>query len=230
MSDRDSYISLVTSLPGPERLFLAKQPPLSRLRLEKRLASLEPEDRTLLAELEHFMAWGSYSMGDSDQTSITRAKALLSRLESSTLRKIVTERLDLRAAIAGLRMRRRGDPAPTAPWSASRLTRHIVQHWTDPTFELDARLPWIGEALRLLEKQDPLGLERFVLDVTHRQLKRHGARHSFDFEAVVIYVLQWSIFERWARSDGRGASARFESLTRAALADFQALDLEAFSR
>jgi len=44
MSDPDAYIALISSLPGSGRLFVAKQPPLSRLRLDRRLTALTTED------------------------------------------------------------------------------------------------------------------------------------------------------------------------------------------
>lgn len=229
MPGQDAYISLITSLPGPERLFQAKLPPLSRLRLEKKLGALTPEDRALLRRIEGVMAWGSYAMADGDAVAIARAKALLGELGPGTLGRLVRERIDMRATIAALRLRRRGLSAPSAPWSASRLSAHIIAHWAEPDFKLGPRLPWLGAALPLFEAQDPLGLERYLLDITYRQLQRHGARHHFDFEAVVIYVLKWSIYDRWAQADPRAASARFEALTQAAMAQFDMPDLEAIA-
>ncbi len=229
MADPDAYIALVTSLPSPERLFLAKQPPISRLRLDRRLNALESNHRALLGEIEAVMAWGSYKMGDDDQFARLRAKALLAGLENETLRAIVSQRMDLRATVAALRMRRDGQAAPTLAWAQSGLTQHIIANWSDPTFRLETRLPWIPEATQLLEKKTPQDMERFILEVTYRQLQRHGASHYFDFEAVVIYVLKWSIFDRWARSDARAAAARFETLAQEALGDFAELELKGAS-
>ena len=229
MTDPDAYISLIASLPNPERLFRAKQPPISRLRLDRRLRALTPKHRTILAEIEAVMAWKAYGMDDSDDAARLRAKALMGRLEHETLRAIVAERMDLRVTIAALRMRRDGLPPPSSNWAQSRLTQHIVANWSDPTFKLDTRLPWVREAAELLKKKMPHELERHILDVTYQQLKRHGARHYFDFEAVVIYVLKWSIFDRWTRSDPRAATARFETMAQEALGDFAELELKGAS-
>ncbi|MCV6597506.1 MAG: DUF2764 family protein [Mangrovicoccus sp.] len=229
MSDPDAYIALVSSLPSPERLFRAKQPPLSRLRLERRLAALSPADRACLAVIEKLMSWTNYEMSDDSAVARARSKAALDGLQSATLQEIVQERMDLRAVIAALRMRRDGQSAPAAPWAQSRLIPHIRANWSDPGFKLETRLPWLKEALALLEKRDPLGLERHMLDVTHRQLQRHGAKHHFDFEAVVIYVLRWDIFDRWAQSDARAAARRFETLAQEALGDFADIDLQGVS-
>lgn len=226
MSDPDAYIALISSLPSSERLFIAKQAPLSRLRLDKRLSALTLEDRKRLDLVEQLMSWRSYNMDDGDLVAISRAKTAMGQLGSETLCAIIAERMDLRTIVAALRMRKNGRAAPTAPWGASRLTAHVVANWSDPTFKLDRRMSWLREAVGLLDKQDPLGLERHILGVTFRQLQRHAARHFFDFEAVVIYVLKWNIFDRWARSDARAATSRFEALAQDALGDFAELTLE----
>lgn len=229
MSNPDAYISLVSSLPSSERLFAAKQPPLSRLRLERRLSSLEPSDRETLAVIENLMSWRNYDMEDSHTVGIKRARLALETLESETLRGIVVDRVDLRTAIAALRMRRRGENAPTAMWTQSRLSKHIVANWSDPRFKLDIPMPWLREAATLLENRDPLGLERLILRVTYDKLKRRGSNHHFDFEAVAIYVLKWNIFDRWARSDEHAAAKRFEVIAQEALGEFADLSLEGVS-
>ena len=39
MVDPDAYVALISSLPSSERLFVAKKPPLSRLRIFRRSSS-----------------------------------------------------------------------------------------------------------------------------------------------------------------------------------------------
>ena len=226
MSDPDAYIALVTSLPSSERLFVAKQAPLSRLRLDRRLSALSPQDQETLRQIETFMSWSAYGMADDAATSIARARAVLDGLQSETIRSILQQRVDMRAVIAALRIRRNAEAPPPQAWSASRLTRHMLANWSDPTFKLDRHMPWLREAVTLFENEDPLGLERHILDVTFRQLRRHAARHQFDFEAVVIYVLKWNIFDRWDRSDARAAASRFEALAQEALGEFADPPLE----
>lgn len=225
MADPDAYIALIASLPSSERLFRSKQPPLSRLRLERRLSALTPTDRATLSAIEGTLSWSAYDMDATGADAIARTKALLPKLESETLRAIVMERMELRATIAALRLRARGI-TPTTAWGPSRLTRHILANWSDPTFKLDRHMPWLQKVVTLLEADDPLGLERHILEVTFRQLQRHAGRHSFDFEAVVIYVLKWNIFDRWARADARAATSRFESLAQDALGAFSELQRE----
>ena len=52
MSDPNAYVMLMSSLPSPEALFLAKRPPLSRLKLDARLRVLTPEDAHVLRLVE----------------------------------------------------------------------------------------------------------------------------------------------------------------------------------
>ncbi|WP_299868699.1 DUF2764 family protein [uncultured Hoeflea sp.] len=226
MSDPDLYTALVASLPSSERLFFAKQPPLSRLRLNKRLAALSSDDARTLALVERLLSWAEYGMADDIGVVIARTRIALRDIAQPTLRAIVKERMELRTAIAALRMRQRGDSAPTGIWGYGRWTKHIVGNWADPTFRLDASMPWLRQAQVLMARKDPLELERHILDVTFQQLQRHAARHQFDFEAVVIYVLKWNIFDRWAQSNSEAAARRFSDLSLDALRDFPDLILE----
>jgi hypothetical protein len=226
MSDPDIYTALVASLPSSERLFVAKQPPLSRLRLNRRLAALSREDAQTLALVERLLSWSEYDMADDIGVVIARTKIAMRDIPQSTLRALVKERMEQRTAIAALRMRNRGDSAPTGAWGYGRWTKHIVSNWTDPTFRLDASMPWLRQAAALMERKDPQELERHMLDMTFKQLKRHAANHHFDFEAVVVYVLKWNIFDRWAQSNSEAAARRFSVLSLDALRDFPDLILE----
>ncbi len=218
MPDPDAYIALISSLPGSERLFVAKQPPLSRLRLDRRLSALKPEDARVLKVLERALNWSDYDMDVTDAQAIERCKEALRDIPQPTLRKVFIERMDLRTAIAALRLRKQGGNPPTGAYGTGRWSRHIPANWSDPTFKLDGPMPWIKEAKQLLDGEDPLGLERLLLSVSQKQLKRHAARHYFDFEAVAIYVLTWNIFDRWAQSNAQDAAKRFEHLAQQAMA------------
>lgn len=226
MSDPDLYTALVTSLPSSERLFIAKQPPLSRLRLNKRLTALNPEHRQTLALVERVLSWSEYKMTDDIGGVSARIKIALRDIAQPTLSAIIREQMELRTTIAALRMRNRGDTAPTSTWGYGRWTNHIAKNWAEPTFRLDAPMPWLRTAANLIERKDPLELERHILEVSSKQLQRHAANHRFDFEAVVIYVLKWDIFNRWAQSNSEAATRRFSNLLSDALRDFPDLMLE----
>lgn len=226
MSDPDAYVALVASLPSSERLFVAKQPPLSRERLERRLRALANEDRAVLDRVENLLSWSSYTMSDDVETMQARVKTALAGVPQPTLRAIIGERVDMRTAIAALRMRASGASAPSGTWGLGRWTRAIAANWQDPTFRLDASLPWLAEAHRLIEARDPLELQRHILGVSFRHLQRHAAKHQFDLEAVVIYVLKWNIFDRWSKSNAEAATRRFSDLCTAALSNFPDLTFE----
>ncbi|MEQ9695591.1 hypothetical protein [Shimia sp. SDUM112013] len=218
MSDRDAYTALMCSLPSSERLFIAKKPPLSRLRLDRRLKALAPEDAAVLARLEHVLSWNAYAMDVTEAAVVKRAKDTLAHIPQPTLRRIVLERMDLRTAMAALRLRRDGKTPPPGPFGVGRWERHIPAHWSETAFGLSRAMPWLPEAQRLLEADEPLALERHILETSYRLLKRHATRHLFDFEAVAIYVLSWSIFDRWAQSVPAAAAHRFDTLAAQAMA------------
>jgi len=226
MSNPDAYITLIASLPSSERLFVAKRPPLSRIRLEKRLAWLEDKDAEMLARIEALLSWSAYDRQSALATLEARAKALLNDLRQPTLRKIVVERMNLRTAVAALRMRHAGAAAPTEPWGFGDRAAFITANWNEPGFGLTSSMPWLRKAADLLEKDDTLTLQRHLLDTTFRQLNRHAAHHFFDFEAVVIYVLKWNIFDRWAKADSSAAAQRFSELSEDALKNFPQLQAE----
>jgi hypothetical protein len=77
-----------------------------------------------------------------------------------------------------------------------------------------------------MKDNDTLALERLILELAYRLLKRRKAEHDFDLEAVVMYVLQWSIVTRWVIYNAEVAARRFEDLAEAGMADFVALSFE----
>ncbi|MEX0279162.1 MAG: hypothetical protein AB3N19_16695 [Ruegeria sp.] len=226
MSDPDAYIALISSLPGSERLFVAKQPPLSRIRLDRRLSALAAEDAKVLKVLENALNWNAYDMDVTDAQAIERCKQAVKEIPQTTLRKVFMERMDLRTVVAAMRLRKNGGPAPSGAFGVGRWSRHIPANWGDPGFHLETQMPWVKDANQLLDSEDPLGLERLLLSVSHQQLKRHAARHMFDFEAVAIYVLIWNIFDRWAQRNAQDAAKRFEKLAQQAMADVAEVDFE----
>ena len=219
---------LMSSLPKPGPLFLAKQPPLSRLKLDLRLRVLSAEEREMLKLVEDVLHWRRLPMGVSDELVIDRGRAALSCLDNDTLRFLVRDRLEIRTVVAALRRRLRGEPPPPAglAWGFGRWTGHIARNWGDPAFALEGVFPWLREADRLLRQNDSIALERLLLGEAYKQLTRLESGHTFDFEAVVIYVLKWTIVDRWSAYNGEAATRRFDDLTEAGLADYAALSFD----
>jgi hypothetical protein len=228
MADTDPYVMLITSLPTPEALFLAKQPPLSRIKLDRRLKVLSEEDARLLAMIEATLEWQHLSMDASDRDVIDRARRFVDDCENETLRTIVRDRLEIRTIVAAMRRRYRGESAPPSEleWGFGRWTGSIATNWNEAAFGLDHVFPWLREADRLMREPDTLALERLILEQSYRRLQRVITGHEFDFIAVVIYVLKWSIVDRWGRYNGEAAARRFAGLTEEGLGHYTQLSFE----
>ena len=112
MSDPNVYIMLMSSLPSPEALFLAKRPPLSRLKLDRRLRVLAPEHARALKLAEQVLHWGDIPLDMTDEEIVGRAKKAMKEIESETVRLTIRDRLEIRTCMVALRRRHRGEPAP----------------------------------------------------------------------------------------------------------------------
>ena len=225
----NEYVMLIASLPRPGPLFLLKQTPMSRFKLEQRLRVLRPEHVQSLKLVEEVLDWGRLRMHTTDSEVIARTRRAMAELDSSTLRNIIKSRLELRSCIAALRLRAAGKTAPPTGrvWGYGSELKRIIHNWSAPDFGLSRRYPWLPEADRLIRQGNALALERIILEEAYRDLERRGGLHLFDFEAVVIYVLKWNIVDRWARHNADGASRRFDELTEHGLGHYQTVTFDA---
>ncbi len=216
------YETLMTSLPYHGRLFGARQTPLSRFQLDKRLAWLRPDDARSLQMIEDVLQWRRLLLAETDADFLRRANALIDELDNALLNEVVRARLETRTLIAALRMRKLGRPPPDPrrPWGFGRWPDFIRRHWTEPDFGLGHMYPWVADAEQLMRNDDALGLERQFLDRAWRQLSRAGAGHYFDFEAVAIYVLRWDLIDRWTHYDEVASRDRILSLAEEGLGEF----------
>ena len=214
MGDPNKYTALITSLPYQPALFTEKQTAISRIRLEQRLGMLDEEDARILQQVEDLIEWERQRFEVSDAEIVRRDRVAVEALPEGLVREIVEWRLDLRTVVAALRRRQTGQPAPAPKevWGHGRWVDHIRRHWSDPDFRLSGVFPWIAEASRLLAAGDTIGLERLLLTEVWQRLGRFAGEHEFDFEAVVIYVMRWSVIDRWSRYNAERAVARFEEL------------------
>ncbi|MBE9171924.1 DUF2764 family protein [Cyanobium sp. LEGE 06143] len=222
------YTTLMASLPPLGGLFESRTPAISRLKLERRLRLLEPQDRR---RLELTVSLLSQSMrpldqggGPGDDRLLEEARAFFAEVSHPLLRHLVTHRLDQRTVLAALRRRHRGEAEPplAQPWGFGAWVPAIQRHWKEPTFRLEAIFPWIVETVRLLEVDDLINLERLQFAVIWKDLDRVSLGHHFDFEAVMIYLARWSLVERWCSFDAQAATARFRQLVAAGLGSFAA--------
>jgi hypothetical protein len=214
MARSTRYYMLMASLPPLPQVFTSERTPISRIRLDRRLALLKPEDRTELAAIEDLMRWDRMPLDITDREILERACAFIPQMRSAALREVATWRLEVRTVVAGLRRRALGRPAP-APgelWGYGRWVRHITQNWSAADFGLGGVMPWVAELSRLLSENDSLGFERELLGLTWGYMSRAADFHFFTFEAVALYVLRWDTISRWTAYDGRLAQERFRRL------------------
>ncbi len=218
MSQADAYVMLISSLPNPESLFRAKRPPLSRLKLDQRLRVLTAEDARTLKLVEGALDWRRLPIDAAEGDIIARGRRALAHIDNPTLQRIVRDRLEIRSCVAALRRRARGEGPPLGkPWGFGRWVGHIERNWSDAGFRLDGVFPWLREADGLIRHSDAAALERLLLQQAYRRLQRVAGSHTFDIEAVVIYVLKWNIVNRTTRYNRVAATRRFEALSRSGL-------------
>jgi hypothetical protein len=223
MFNGEKYITLISSLPSSDRLFLAKLAPISKLRLSQRLKQLSEQDLRTLHQVELVLDWGMQDLTYSDRELISHAKKVYAGFESETLKRIVRDKMELRTCIAALRLRMQGENAPdNIRWGFGRWVHHINRNWNETHFALEKVFPWLPQAKSFLESKDAAGMERFILEHALKQLQRFTNQHYFDLEAVIIYVLKWNIVDRSTHYNIEAAKNRFTELVEQGLGDYAA--------
>lgn len=220
------YVVLMASLPPLGSLFEATTPPISRLKLESRLGLLEAEDLRTLERIANLIAWPSQPLERTDVDFIAEAHRFLDTNRNPILRRLVTQRLEMRTIVAAFRRRRRGEAQPPTGevWGFGEWVGLIERNWAAPTFKLEVIFPWVRQAHDLLENDDLIGFEKLQFSVVWAMLNRLGEGHAFDFEALIIYLARWSLVSRWSCYKGEVAVARFRELVDAGLSDYRASD------
>ncbi|WP_299726161.1 DUF2764 family protein [uncultured Endozoicomonas sp.] len=217
----NAYYTLLTSLPHIDSLFNSKITPISRIQLDRRLSMLSTADQETLVKVEQLVHWSHLGDDVKEEYLINLAERLLQQLDSTDLKELVNWRLDMRTIAAALRRKAQGIQAPTsARWSYGSRYAYIRRNWNHPTLGLQNAFPWIPTAVECLNKKDYLTLEKTVMEAVWNKLNELSARHRFDFEAVVIYLLRWNLVARWTSYNGDEAVVRFNDLTQQALGTF----------
>jgi DNA-binding Lrp family transcriptional regulator len=213
------YLTLMASLPWLPPLHAARQLPISRRRLERRLEMLEAEDAGLLHRIEAVVQWDRLGMHDSDAEIVRKAEALLPEIAVPALRDYLAWRLEVRTLVAALRRRAAGRPAPARgeAWGIGPATERIRRNWDDPDFGLGRSHPWLAEVRGLYAEGETLTLERRLMDLVWARTSRAAEGHEFDFPAVAFYLLRWHLLQRWTSYDRPSAERRFAALLDEAL-------------
>lgn len=208
------YYTLVASLPVLPRFDKVQRLPITKERLDQRLAMLDEQDAAILRQAEQFLAWRYHPMGRSDADIIAHHARLMSQLKQPTLQHIVLYRMNVRTLVAAMRHRQRNRRPfeERAPWGVGPLVKHIEQHWEVADFNLSTRFPWVQRAIDLLQSGDSLGLQYLLLNMLWDFLQTLSHGHYFDFDFVLIYLFKWDIVSRWLSYDETLALQRFNDL------------------
>jgi hypothetical protein len=211
----ESYITLVSSLPYLPPFEKAERSPITRLRLEQRLHSLEADDAKQLAIAEALASWRlSLAKPKTDKEMVLRCRTAMQEISQPALREFIEFRIDQQTILAGLRQRQAGFGSPVLEQitGASRWASFIASHWDHPDFKLAAVYPWVPEARSRLEADDARGLDSLLMGIIWRRLSLIAESNSFGFEAVFAFVFKWDILQAWLARDAEKAKSRFQEL------------------
>ena len=216
---------LMASLPPLGDLFGQNQTPLTEIQLRHRLKFLTDQDSKTLSQIEQLVRRSKQPTEWTDAQIVESAKALFDHLSSNTLKQAVEFVVNLRTIVAALRRRKLGENSPPkqTDWGYSPWIQRIERHWTEPDFGLGTVVPWVSKARRLWDDDDSVELERLILAESWKQFGRLSNGHYFDFAAVVLYVLRWSLINRRVNYDRETAQKRFNSLIDDGIGNFDQL-------
>ena len=216
---------LMASLPPLGDLFGQNQTPLTEIQLRHRLKFLTDQDSKTLSQIEQLVRRSKQPTEWTDAQIVESAKALFDHLSSNTLKQAVEFVVSLRTIVAALRRRKLGENSPPkqTDWGYSPWIQRIERHWTEPDFGLGTVVPWVSKARRLWDDDDSVELERLILVQSWKQFGRLSNGHYFDFAAVVLYVLRWSLINRRVNYDRETAQKRFNSLIDDGIGNFDQL-------
>jgi hypothetical protein len=211
----EHYITLVSSLPYLPPFEQAERSPITRLRLNQRLSTLESGDARQLALAEDVASWRmSPARPKTDKEMVLRSRAAMQEISQPALREFIEFRIDQQTILAGLRLRSAVFESSFLEQvnGASRRAGKIASHWDDPDFKLAAVFPWIPEARSFLEAGDACALDKLMLDIIWQRLSRIAESNRFGFEAVFAFVFKWDILQAWLARDAVKAKIRFQEL------------------
>jgi hypothetical protein len=217
------YYQLVASLPALPYFRRTRLLPLSRRRLEERIALLHPDDLADLIRAESLVSWRRQPVTRTTEEIAAIYDEVMSETRNRALKYIIEFRMNMRTVMVALRIKRKGLGAPSGCWGVGPYTRMIESRWAEPEFGLAAVFPWIPEARELLDQGDAMELEGSMMDRSWQRLNRIAEAHPFGFEQVFAFAIKWDILHRWLSYDAEKARQRFEELILEVTSDHQDL-------
>jgi len=214
MKRQNHYYTLMASLPPLPRFDRAERLPINSVRLAERLRMLQPEDAEVVEHAAAFLTWRHQPAKRTDQEIANNYTQLIRHVKDVSLRAIIEFPTNLKAILAALRRKHLGFAAPVRgeTWGVGPLVGHMMRNWDDPNFKLMHLYPWIPQAREYLETGEALALEKLLFRLEWDSLARLSQGMEFGFDAVLAYLFQWDIVERWLSYDSKLASSRFEGL------------------
>lgn len=205
------YYTVVAGLPRLRRFDQAERLPISRERLGRRVAGLEPDDARDL-----HVAWVVFD-SPYDPTADEEVAAhwwrLVRDVGSPAVRCYLAGLIDRRALVAALRRRQAGAGAPAAAALGAAASAWSIRHrFAEPEFGLGAVHPWLTRVRESLEEEDAIGAQRALAEVEWSLLAAMADAHRFRLEEVVAYVLEWELTRSWVTKDAAAATRVFQQL------------------
>jgi hypothetical protein len=208
------YFTLITSLPRHDRQFKVKQTPLSRIQLEKRLKLLTQAEQHCLNDLVHLVWTSWFALDLPISVTLTKMKTLLA-LRNPFMDDIVHWFLDIRSLFVALRLRKVQSSPPTNPqdYWYTRWSMRLLTNWDKPDFGLRYVYPWLMDVNTKFSNNDTDDVEDILLTQIWHHLNVIEAKHYFDFEALMIYLLRWNIVNYWSQFNKAKARQRIMALS-----------------
>jgi hypothetical protein len=213
----NSYHMLIASLPPLPTRFEVDRLPITVERLQERLRLLEPEDAEEMGRMLEVLRWSRQFEESNDAAVVKRYDELMQGITNPVVREVLTVGEDIRMITVALRRRRRGLGPP--PVGIGRWFEQIRRNFNQPAFRLAAVFPRLVQFAPLFEQGDVLKLHRVLTEETWGYLRKRADDYYFSFEAVVLYVIRWSIIRQWQELQAERGRPIFEALVKEALGE-----------
>ncbi|MCA9264907.1 MAG: DUF2764 family protein [Planctomycetales bacterium] len=213
---KTNYYHLVASLPHMPGSFEVEQVPISRIRLQQRLALLGDDDKRIVEQVQGFLLWDRQHPERTDEEVQQEYDRLRKAITNGLARDIVCHRMDVRTITSGFRRRRLGLKPPSA---VGQYVEHIRKHWDHPDFRLVREHPWIPGFRQHFDANEPLPAERQLLLATWNRWVTLADQFHFSFETILLYLARWEIVDRWTRLTASLGRERFATLLTESLGD-----------
>lgn len=211
---KNTYYTLLSSLPELPHFDSAQHLPISRERLDQRLNLLQPDDAGQLVCAETLLEWHHQPLVLSHTAAYEHYSQSLAGIRNLTLRALISFRFRLRIIMAALRFEHQHDQcnyqrlATALDFSSRRL---LTQAYQTPEV-ISAQFPWFSKARELVNDNDSLAVERLLMNVVWNYLTSMCPSYGFYVESVFAYVFKWDIIQRWLSYDALRAAQRFHSM------------------